>query len=156
MAEDKPIYTLGTSTRSPEEFIALLTDHGVEVVVDVRRFPSSRFEHFNQEKLTKILNEAGLDYVYMGKELGGYRQEGYRTFTTSTEFQAGVERLRQVAREKRAAIICAERFPWRCHRRFISMALENQGEQVIHIIDPGRDWKQKKNRPEGKKRPRQP
>jgi len=144
LAEDKPIYTLGTSTRSPEEFIALLRDHGVEMVVDVRRFPSSRFEHFNQEMLTKILNEAGLDYVYMGKELGGYRREGYRTFSDSADFQAGVERLRQVARQKRAAIICAERFPWRCHRRFISRALEKRGEEVIHIIDPGRDWQPKK------------
>jgi len=144
LAEERPVFTLGTSTRSSEEFITLLRDHGVGVVIDVRRFPSSRFEHFNQEKLTKILNEAGLDYVYMGKELGGYRQEGYRTFTTSTEFQAGVERLRQVAREKRAAIICAERFPWRCHRRFISQELEKQGAQIIHIIDPGRDWHPKK------------
>ena len=73
MAKDKPIYTLGTSTRSPEEFIALLRDHGVEVVVDVRRFPSSRFEHFNQEKLTEMLNEAGLDYVSTCQaEEGGY------------------------------------------------------------------------------------
>ena len=144
MAEDKPIYTLGTSTRSPEEFIALLRDHGVELVVDVRRFPSSRFEHFGQEKLTKMLAKAGIDYFYMGEELGGYRREGYRTFTTSADFQASVERLRQVAREKRAAIICAERFPWRCHRRFISLALEKLGTQVIHIIEPGRDWQPKK------------
>ena len=144
MAEDKPIYTLGTSTRSAEEFITLLRDHGVEVVVDVRRFPSSRFEHFRQEKLTRLLAEAGLDYVYMGEELGGYRREGYRTFTESKEFQASIDRLSQVAREKKAAIICAERFPWRCHRRFISLALENQGAQVIHIIGPGRDWQPKK------------
>ena len=134
MAEDKPIFTLGTSTRSAEEFITLLKEHGVEVVVDVRRFPTSRLEHFRQERLTKILNEAGLDYVYMGKELGGYRREGYRTFAATAEFQAGVDRLTQVAREKRTAIICAERFPWRCHRRFISMALENRGQMVTHII----------------------
>ena len=144
MAEDKPIYTLGTSTRSAEEFITLLRDHGVEVVVDVRRFPNSRFEHFRQEKLTRLLAEAGIGYVYMGEELGGYRREGYRTFTESKEFQASIDRLRQVAREKKAAIICAERFPWRCHRRFISLALEKQGAQVIHIIGPGRDWQPKK------------
>jgi len=144
LAEDKPIYTLGTSTRSAEEFITLLRDHGVEVVVDVRRFPNSRFEHFRQEKLTRLLAEAGIGYVYMGEELGGYRREGYRTFTESKEFQASIDRLRQVAREKKAAIICAERFPWRCHRRFISLALEKQGAQVIHIIGPGRDWQPKK------------
>jgi len=52
----------------------------------------------------------------------------------------GVKKLEKVAWERRAAIVCAERFPWRCHRRFISLELEKQGWQVIHIIDQGRDW----------------
>ena len=72
---DKLIYTLGTSTRSPEEFIELLKSHGVKVVVDVRRFPSSRFEHFREAKLARLLAGAGVDYVYMGRELGGYRRQ---------------------------------------------------------------------------------
>lgn len=138
--KDKLIYTLGTSLRSPVEFIELLTSHGVQVVVDVRRFPSSRFEHFCREKLAGLLSEAGIDYVYMGGELGGYRRGGYQAFTTSPEFRAGVEELEGVAQQKRTAIVCAERFPWRCHRRFISLELEKQGWQVKHIIDRGRDW----------------
>ena len=134
------VYTLGTSTRSPEEFIELLTSYSVEVVVDVRRFPSSRFEHFAKEKLAKLLTEAGIDYIYMGEELGGYRQGGYQNFTTTSEFRMGVKKLEEVAREKRVAIVCAERFPWRCHRRFIALELEKQGWQVNHIIDQGRTW----------------
>jgi len=76
--QDKVIYTLGTSTRSIEEFIELLVSHGVEVVIDVRRFPSSRFEHFHREKLAGLLSEAGIDYLHMGEELGGYRRGGIK------------------------------------------------------------------------------
>ena len=138
--KDKLIYTLGTSTRSLKEFIELLTSHGVEVVVDVRRFPSSRFEHFCREKLARLLSEAGIEYVYMGEELDGYRHGGYQAFTTSPEFQAGVGKLDGIAQQKRTAIVCAERFPWHCHRRFIGLELEKQGWQVKHIIDRGGNW----------------
>jgi len=134
------VYTLGTSTRSGEEFIELLTSHGVEVVVDVRRFPSSRFEHFGREKLAGLLSEAGIYYVYMGEELGGYRRGGYQSFTTTSEFQMGLKKLEKVARERRTAIVCAERFPWRCHRRFIALELQRLGWQVNHIIDQEREW----------------
>ena len=137
---DKLIYTLGTSTRSLKEFTELLSSHGVEVVVGVRRFPSSRFEHYGKEKLAGSLSVAGIDYVYMGGELGGYRRGGYQDFTATSEFQTGLRKLEEIARQKRAVIICAERFPWRCHRRFIALELEKQGWQVNHIIDEERDW----------------
>jgi len=139
------IYTLGTSTRSPEKFIELLSSHGVAVVVDVRRFPSSRFEHFKSEKLAGLLSGAGIDYVYMGEELGGYRRGGYQNFTATLEFQMGLKKLEEIARERKAAIICAERFPWRCHRRFIALELEKLGWQVNHIIDQQRDWLPRKH-----------
>ena len=143
--EDKLIYTLGTSTRSPEEFIELLTSHGVEVVVDVRRFPSSRFEHFQRDRLAGLLSEAGIDYVYMGGELGGYRQGGYRNFTTTSDFQLGLRKLEEMAGNRITSIICAERFPWRCHRRFIALELEKRGWRVNHIIDKKRDWLPRKH-----------
>lgn len=145
MSQDKLIYTLGTSTRSPEEFIALLSGHGVAVVVDVRRFPTSRFEHFRKENLARLLSNAGIDYVYMGEELGGYRPGGYQSFTTTAGFQANLGRFEEIALAKRAAIICAERFPWRCHRRFIALELEKRGWQVIHTIDKERQWVPKKH-----------
>ena len=137
---DKLIYTLGTSTRSSEESIKILTSHGVEVVVDVRRFPSSRFEHFCQEKLADLLSEAGINYVYLGEKLGGYRRGGYQNFTATSEFQIGLKKLEKIALEKTTAIVCAERFPWCCHRRFIALEMEKQGWQVIHIIDKERAW----------------
>jgi len=137
---DKLIYTLGTSTRSPKEFIELLTSHGMEVVVDVRRFPSSRFEHFGKEKLAGLLSEASINYVYLGEKLGGYRRGGYQNFTVTSEFQIGLEKLEEIAQNQRTAIICAERLPWRCHRRFIGLELEKRGWQVNHIIDQEREW----------------
>ena len=88
----KVVYTLGASTRSGEEFIELLTSHSVKIVVDVRRFPSSRFECFRRENLAGLLSEAGIDYVYMGG-LGGYRRGGYQNFTTTSEFQMGWGRM---------------------------------------------------------------
>ena len=142
---NKLVYTLGTSTRSLGEFIGLLASHGVEVVVDVRRFPSSRLEHFSGKNMSRALGEAGIDYVHMGEELGGYRHRGYQTFTTTSEFQEGVNKLAKVAGERRVAIVCAERLPWRCHRRFISTELGKQGWQVSHIIDQERDWLLMKN-----------
>ncbi len=138
------IYTLGTSTRSGEEFIELLSGHGVGVAVDVRRFPTSRFEHFRKENLEKFLLKAGIYYIYMGEELGGYRRGGYKNFTANSQFQAGLSKLEEIARQKRAAIVCAERFPWRCHRRFIALELEKRGWQVTHIIDKGREWMPRK------------
>jgi uncharacterized protein (DUF488 family) len=136
----KLIYTFGTSTRSSKEFIELLSNHDVAVVADVRRFPSSRFEFFRREKLEGLLLEVGIDYIYMGEELGGYRRGGYRGFTATSQFQAGLRKLEEIARQKRAAIVCAERLPWRCHRRFIALELENRGWRVSHIIDEGGDW----------------
>ena len=137
---DKLIYTLGTSTRSSEEFIKILTSHGVEVVVDVRRFPSSRFEHFCQEKLDDLLSEAGINYVYLGEKLGGYRRGGYQNFIATSEFQMGLKKLEEIAQNKRTAIICAERLPWRCHRRFIAVELEKHRWQIIHIIEQEKEW----------------
>ena len=129
------VYTLGTSTRSPEEFTELLSSHGVEVVIDVRRFPFSRFEHFHRDRLERLLSEEGIEYVYMGEELGGYRRGGYQSFTTACEFLSGLKELEEIAQKRSTAIICAERFPWRCHRRFIARELEKRGWRVSHIID---------------------
>ena len=92
--DKKAIYTLGTSTCSPEEFISLLTGHRIKVVADVRRFPTSRFEHFKRENLAGLLHGSGIEYIYLGDELGGYPD-----FTATPEFQAGLARLERIARE---------------------------------------------------------
>ncbi len=137
------VYTLGTSTRTWEEFVALLKHLGVDVVVDVRRFPTSRFEYFQKEELARLLPKEGMAYSHLGESLGGYRRGGYQAFLASEEFKRGLEEVEEIARERKTAIVCAERLPWRCHRRFIGMELERQGWQVIHVIDERRNWKPK-------------
>ncbi len=144
----KVIYTLGTSTRTLDEFLDILKHHGLKQVIDVRSFPkSSRFPHFNQEVLAKALTEAGISYHWLGKELGGYRRGGYEAYMRTKEFQEGLKRLLSLGQKAPSAIICAERFPWRCHRRYISQKLEEFGVEVRHIIEKGKLWRPKKYRP---------
>ena len=138
------IYTLGTSTHTREEFLELLNSYHIEKVVDVRSFPQSRFEHFKKENLERILSENGFNYFYLGKKLGGFRKGGYLSYTKSLPYQEGISHLEQIGRESITAFICAERFPWKCHRRFIASTLEERGWKVVHIIEKDRIWRSKK------------
>jgi len=115
-------------------------------VVDVRSFPQSRFEHFKKENLAKILKEGGVDYIYSGNELGGFRKGGYLSYSKNIPYQEGISHLEQICRERITAFICAERFPWKCHRRFIASTLEERGWQVIHIIEKDRIWRPEADR----------
>ena len=108
-----------------------------------RSFPQSRFDHFRKESLVRILEEAGFGYVYLGKELGGFRKGGYLDYTKTIPYQQGIVRLEQIGRQTTSAFICAERFPWKCHRRFIALTLQQRGWQVVHIIDKERVWRPK-------------
>jgi len=140
MSKGATIYTLGTSTRSAEEFLQLLKSFGMELVVDVRRFPTSRFPHFRREELGALLSRTGIAYLYLGEELGGYRSGGYPAYVASDNFARGLGKLEEVGRGRKTAILCAERLPWRCHRRYIGEGLERRGWEVVHIIDERRWW----------------
>jgi uncharacterized protein (DUF488 family) len=137
------IYSLGSSTRELPEFLDLLRAYDIQCLVDVRRFPTSRFEWFKKEHLAKVCEETGLDYFYLGRELGGYRKGGYEEYTQSLEFREALEKLQKIATDKRTAFMCSERFPWKCHRRFIGFQLEREGWEVVHIIDKQRTWQPK-------------
>lgn len=137
----RTVFSVGSSNRTLEEFLGLLKRYGVEMLADVRCFPkSSRFNHFIKGKLEEALKEAGLGYIFLGEELGGFRKEGYQAYVTTPSFLEGISRLEQVAKEARTAFMCAERLPWRCHRRFIGFELTKRSWEVIHIIDEGRVW----------------
>ena len=132
------IYTLGHSTRSFEEFLSILKKFRVELVIDVRRFPSSKkFPWFNKENLERELGKEKIEYIHF-PELGGYRKEGYANFAKSEEFKKAVEKLLEVIDEKVAAIFCSEILWWRCHRRYIANHLAKLGHRVIHIFDKDR------------------
>lgn len=150
------LFTLGHSTRTLGEFLSLLAAYGVELVADARAYPSSqRHPHFARRALARALERQGIAYVWLGRELGGYRKTGlgaaspnrawgspgFRNFADhmlTEEFQRGMERLLALAEGRRVAILCAERFWWRCHRRLIADWLVAHGHRVIHILDVGR------------------
>lgn len=134
------IYSLGTGNRSQTEFASLLRSYGIEAVIDVRRFPASRFEHFRKETLAEFLATLSIDYLNLGVELGGFREGGYQAFMSTPEFERGIKAIEEMARRKKGVILCAEKLPWRCHRRFIASELENRGWQVEHIIDDKHTW----------------
>jgi len=134
------LYTLGTSTRTIEEFLALFQEHVIEVGVDIRSFPTSRFPHFIKRPLQKKLESVGIVYYYLGKELGGFRKGGYPAYMETESFQKGFKRLEEIGRKRRTAFFCSERFPWRCHRRWVARRLVQKRWKVIHIIERGKVW----------------
>jgi uncharacterized protein (DUF488 family) len=137
----KRIYSLGTSTRSMDEFVSVLRTYGVETVADVRSFPTSRFEHFKGDRFQKSLEESGFRYIYLGTELGGYRRGGYEKHRSTPTYREGLSRLVEIGSSSLTMVVCAERLPWRCHRRWIGESLMRAGWEVVHIIDEKRTWK---------------
>jgi len=138
---EKRIFSIGTSTRSLDEFISLLRHYGIETVADVRSFPTSRFEHFRRDIFERSLEECGFCYVYLGTELGGYRRGGYENYLSTPTYREGLSKLTKIGSSSVTTFLCAERLPWRCHRRWIGESLMRQGWEVIHIIDERRVWK---------------
>jgi uncharacterized protein (DUF488 family) len=134
------IYSLGTSNRTPGEFLDLFAEHGIEVGVDIRSFPTSRYPHFIKQPLQNLLESNGIQYEYLGKELGGFRKGGYLAYMETPSFQRGLERLEEIGGGRRSVFFCAEKFPWRCHRRWVAKKLIERGWRVIHIIEKERVW----------------
>jgi uncharacterized protein (DUF488 family) len=122
----------------------LLHSFNVLCILDVRAFPTSKFEHFKAENLKYHLNKEGVEYFYLGAPLGGYRRGGYEEYTKTSAFKEGLKRLESIAQGRRAAVLCCERFPWRCHRRYIGRELQRKGWRVVHIIEEKRTWIPKK------------
>jgi len=137
------IYTLGTDLRSAEDFIEILLAYEIRAVIDVRSFPKSRMSHFSKDPLAELLKSNGIAYHFFGKELGGFRKGGYAAYVTTEEFSNGVGMIESVAEETVSVIICSEKFPWKCHRKWISRELQRRGWSVEHIIDKGKVWNPK-------------
>lgn len=144
------LWTIGHSTRTLGEFLELLAAGAIEALADVRRFPSSRrHPQFDQDALRNSLPGVGVEYVPF-PELGGRRRSrpdshntlwrnesfrGYADYMETEEFRAGIERLLELARRTRTAVMCAEAVWWRCHRSLIADYLKASGIRVRHIID---------------------
>ena len=148
------VWTVGHSTRAIDEFISLLKENEIKLLVDVRAWPASRrYPQFNKEALAESLNAHAIRYEHF-PELGGKRKlkpdsrntawrnasfRGYADYMETTQFQKGIERLLDVAAEAGpTAIMCAEAVPWRCHRSLLADALFARGVVVEHIVGKGR------------------
>jgi uncharacterized protein (DUF488 family) len=143
------LYTIGHSTRTLLELIAVLQAHSIETLVDIRSFPlSRRLPHFNRESLESALPAAGIRYVWM-KALGGYRKKirddspnialrnvnfrNYADHMLTPEFEEAVAKLVRLAEQSPTAYMCAERVWFHCHRMLVSDWLVAHGHRVLHI-----------------------
>ncbi len=136
----KKIYTLGTNKRSEEDFIEILLAYNIQSLIDVRSFPRSKIPIFRRENLELTFELEKIEYHFLGAELGGFRKGGYIAYTITDDFRKGIDLLESIAFTKTSVIICAERFPWKCHRKWIARELHKRGWGVEHIIDKGKVW----------------
>jgi uncharacterized protein (DUF488 family) len=136
----KKVFTLGTSRRTEEDFIEILKAYDIRSLIDVRSFPRSRISIFSRELLEPFLAREGIAYHFLGRELGGLRKGGYLPYTATEEFLEGVGLIEPIASRSPAVMICVEKFPWKCHRKWIAKELRRRGWEVIHIIEKGKVW----------------
>lgn len=146
------IYTIGHSTHSEEEFISILKSYEIEVLVDVRSYPGSKYvPQFNKENMEIWIPENDIEYIYM-KELGGRRKgnkdldqslidgwenvafRNYAGYTLTPEYEDGIKELIHIGEKKITCYMCSESVPWRCHRLLISNTLVLREIDVYHIM----------------------
>jgi uncharacterized protein (DUF488 family) len=151
------VFTIGHSNRKWSDFISILKDNHVDVLVDVRRNPGSRAcPQFNKEKMTTELRKENVSYVHIEK-LGGRRNKldgkeyrrsdnntgwknksfrAYADYMATTSFREGINEILSLMKNYcNLAIMCAEAVPWRCHRRMIADYLFMvEGISVFDII----------------------
>jgi len=143
------IWTVGHSNQPAAALIEMLAGAGIELLVDVRRYPMSRRNpQFNRETLAATLAQDSIGYLH-APELGGRREpnadssntalrdagfRGFADYMTTPEFESALRALIENAQQRRTAIMCAESLPWRCHRSLISDALVARGIEVEHLM----------------------
>lgn len=147
--QSKTVWTIGHSTHSLDELVAMLHSFNIETVVDIRSYPRSRkFPQFNKEALELSLPKNNIEYIHL-KKLGGRRKvnpesknttwrhaafRGYADYMESESFAEGIKELIVIALEKRTAYMCSEAVWWRCHRSMVSDYLKAHGWDVQHIM----------------------
>lgn len=145
---DAELFSIGHSNHPVERFVALLQQHSIEVLADVRSTPFSRFNpQFNRERLRETLRGAGIRYEFFGDELGARSKDpahfeggkvSYAKLAASAPFKQGLARLLGEAKESRVAMMCAEREPLDCHRTLlVGREAEKAGARIVHILADG-------------------
>jgi uncharacterized protein (DUF488 family) len=149
MADSKhnTLYTIGHSNHTIEIFISLLKSHRITSVADVRSAPYSRYcPQFNKDNLAASLKAANIEYIFLGKELGGKPNDkscyengrvNLKLIAKRKEFKQGLERLLIESTKHRIAIMCAEKDPLRCHRTFLICRHIRDNFHIRHIMADG-------------------
>jgi uncharacterized protein (DUF488 family) len=140
-----PLFTIGHSNRTIDEFIALLAARQISAVADVRSKPySRRFPHFDTGPLRAELKKADIAYVFLGDELGARRTEPecyiggqaqYELIAKTDAFHTGLERVRAGLRSRSIALMCAEKDPLTCHRAILVCRHLRDDCDINHVID---------------------
>jgi uncharacterized protein (DUF488 family) len=143
------IYTIGYGNRSIHTFIQLLTKYQVDILIDVRTTPYSRYQpDFRNRALELHLINYGMKYLHLGDELGGKPSDpscytdgtvDYDKVASKLFFIRGIEEIKTLNAEGfTVAVMCAEQSPARCHRKLlIGDYLEEQGYEILHIDKDG-------------------
>ncbi|MEO8615075.1 MAG: DUF488 domain-containing protein [Luteolibacter sp.] len=143
----KSLFTIGHSTHEFAKFLDLLKQHGIQVVADVRSRPFSRLSWFCGPALKKELKANGLQYVFLGDELGARRVErecyiglraDYDLISRTLAFQEGIKRVREGVAKYRVALMCAEKDPLDCHRTVLVCRHAKEFAEIFHILSNGR------------------
>lgn len=146
----KLLFTIGHSNHDEQQFLDLLKQHQIDVLADVRSQPYSKYaSHFNSDQIKVAIAGAGIDYVFLGKELGGrpaddefYDDEGrvrYDQVALSRLFLDGIQRLEKGLEKYRVAMMCSEENPAECHRHLlVGRVLVERGIEPVHIRGDGR------------------
>ncbi len=146
---ERQVFTIGHSNHEFAQLLALLHQHGITAVGDVRSQPySRRYPQFSREPLEKALKEAGIAYVFLGKELGARSDDPacyengsvrYERLAKTALFQSGLDRVERGMEVYRLALLCAEKEPLHCHRfALVSRELARRGVPIVHILEDGR------------------
>ena len=147
-ANQPTLYTIGHSNHEWDVFAALLRQHSISAIADVRSSPFSRFNpQFNRELLERQLKVDGLQYVFMGRELGARRDEPecfegrqarYEKIAKSPMFLDGIRRLQSGVTKHRIALMCAEKDPITCHRMvLVCRVIQAEGVECRHVLEDG-------------------
>jgi uncharacterized protein (DUF488 family) len=149
-ADPAPVYSVGHSNHPLDVFLSLLSQHAIDVLADVRSAPYSKFcPQFDKQPLEAAIRQAGLQYLYLGRELGGrpegaeyYDEQGHALYwrrAEAAEFLSGIERLERGRQQYRIALLCSEEDPAGCHRHLlIGRVLAARGVALQHIRGDGR------------------
>lgn len=147
------VWTIGHSTRTLDELVALLREHQITRLVDIRSVPGSRHNpQYGQGALAESMPKHDIEYEH-AKGLGGLRHttkdspntgwrnasfRGYADYMQTADFASAIDQLIAEAEQQRTVIMCAEAVPWRCHRSMVADALIVRGVHVVDIMGPGK------------------